>query len=62
MEFVNRRYSDSSGNSDDSDLGPDDISAYELFKSFFKEQNGREMNEKEEEYIKGLIESLEGDE
>ena len=62
LEFVNRRYSDSSGNSDDSDLGPDDISAYELFKSFFKEQNGREMNEKEEEYIKGLIESLEGDE
>ena len=44
--------------------GPDpaDFGAYELFKLFFKEQNGREMNEDEDKYIKALIESLQGDE
>lgn len=62
LEFVNRRLPNSDGDSDNPDLDPDDISAYELFKSFFKEQNGREMNEEEDNYIKDLIELLEGDE
>lgn len=36
----------------------EDASPYELFKSFFKEQNGRDMNKDEDEYIKSVIQSL----
>lgn len=37
-------------------------SPYELFSSFFVEQNGREMNSNENEYIKSIIEALKEDE
>ncbi len=40
----------------------EDASPYELFSSFFNEQNGREMNPDENEYIKTVIESLKEDE
>ena len=40
----------------------EDASPYELFSSFFNEQNGREMNLDENEYIKKVIESLKEDE
>ena len=40
----------------------DDASPYELFNSFFNEQNGREMTNEENEYIKSVIESLKEDE
>ena len=36
-------------------------SPYELFKSFFTLQNGRDMNKEEDEYIKSIIESLKED-
>ena len=36
-------------------------SPYDLFKDFFNEQNGREMNSSENEYILSLIESLKED-
>ena len=35
-----------------------EASPYELFGSFFAEQNGREMNNEEDKYIKTMIESL----
>lgn len=37
------------------------VSPYELFSSFFQEQNGRIINAEEEKYLKKVIESLEGD-
>lgn len=40
----------------------EDASPYELFLSFFKEQNGRDINEYEDKYIKEIIESLKEDE
>jgi exonuclease SbcD len=40
----------------------EDATPYELFSSFFREQNGRDMNEDEDEYIKSIIESLKEDE
>ena len=40
----------------------EDTSPYELFKSFFNEQNSRDMNSNEDEYIKSIIESLKEDE
>lgn len=40
----------------------EDVTPYELFNSFFNEQNGREMNSNEDEYIKSVIESLKEDE
>ncbi len=40
----------------------EEASPYELFNSFFLEQNGREMNNNEDEYIKKIIESLKEDE
>lgn len=40
----------------------DDVSPYELFSSFFNEQNGREMNLDEDKYIKSVIETLKEDE
>ena len=40
----------------------EDASPYELFSSFFNEQNGRKMNLDENEYIKKVIESLKEDE
>ena len=36
----------------------EDASPYELFNSFFADQNGRNMNEDENRYIKSIIESL----
>lgn len=36
----------------------DDATPYELFETFFKEQNGREMDEEEQKYIKMIIENL----
>lgn len=36
----------------------EDASPYELFKSFFIEQNGREMSKDENDYIKSIIEIL----
>ncbi len=39
----------------------EDDSPYELFKSFFLEQNGREMTNEEQEYIKSIIENLKED-
>ncbi|MBE7089504.1 MAG: exonuclease SbcCD subunit D [Clostridiales bacterium] len=35
-------------------------SAFELFSDFFKERNNAEMNEKQSEYVKSLIEKIEG--
>ena len=40
----------------------EEASPYELFKDFFEEQNGRILNEDEDDYLKKVIESLEGDE
>ena len=39
----------------------EDDSPYELFNLFFEEQNGRKMTNEEDNFIKSLIESLEGD-
>lgn len=39
----------------------EDASPYELFNSFFIEQNGREMKSNENKYIKSIIESLKED-
>lgn len=61
LEFKNRR-DISLGPDPDPEPGSADLGPYELFKLFFKEQNGREMNEDEDKYIKALIESLQGDE
>ena len=36
----------------------EDATPYELFTSFFKEQNGRDMTQDEDKYIKSIIESL----
>ena len=40
----------------------DDASPYELFQSFFSEQNGRDMSVGEDDYLKQVIESLKEDE
>ncbi len=40
----------------------EDASPYELFHSFFAEQNGRDMTQEEDEYIKSVMESLKEDE
>ena len=39
----------------------DDASPYELFNSFFAEQNGRNMTDEEDDYIKSIIDNLRGD-
>ena len=39
----------------------DDASPYELFNSFFTEQNGRNMTDEEDDYIKSIIDNLKGD-
>lgn len=39
----------------------EDISPYELFNSFFLEQNGRSINNDEDEYLKLMMESLKED-
>lgn len=65
LEFVNRRPHPNGTeptNNPDEPYGTDDVNPYDLFKLFFKEQNGREMTGDEDKYIKDLIESLEGDE
>jgi hypothetical protein len=40
----------------------EESSPYELFNMFFEEQNGRDMNQDEDLYIKTVIESLKEDE
>lgn len=42
--------------------GVENKTAYELFSEFFKERNNAEMNEKQREYIKSLIEKIEEEE
>lgn len=39
----------------------ENASPYELFKAFFTEQNGRDMNNEEDEYLKSIIKSLKED-
>ena len=39
----------------------EDKSPYELFSSFFTSQNGRDMTDDEDDYIKTVIESLKED-
>jgi exonuclease SbcD len=57
LVFVNK-YKESDDNSYFSCLND---SPYFLFKSFFKEQNGRELNDDEDSYISDLIKSIEED-
>ena len=62
LEFVNIYRIMDTGDDDEKGekIKGDEASPYELFDLFFKEQNGREMTEDEENCIKSIIESLEG--
>ena len=61
LEFVNiYRIIDTGDDDKGKKIVDYEDSPYELFDLFFKEQNGREMTEKERNFIKSIIESLEG--
>ena len=71
MEEIKKRYPNAIAltfiNRNDSEVElsleiKEDASPYELFKGFFLEQNGRELNEDEDIYLKSIIEDLGGDE
>lgn len=58
LVFINKYES----NNDTSKEIKEDTSPYELFNSFFKEQNGREMTKEEDKYIKLAINTLKEEE
>ena len=61
LEFVNIRSFIDTSDEGREIIVEGEANHYELFDLFFKEQNGREMTEEEENCIKSIIESLEGD-
>lgn len=71
MEEIKKRYPNAialtfiSRNDNESELSleiKEDASPYELFKGFFFEQNGRELSDDENNYLKSIIDNLGGDE
>lgn len=59
LVFINKY---KSSNENDLKEIKEDASPYELFHSFFAEQNGREMSQEEDEYLKSVIDALKEDE
>ena len=58
LTFINKAETTSNLNSEIKE----EATPYELFECFFEEQNGRKLNIDEDNYLKKVIESLEGDE